>query len=57
MLFNVWINGQHSKTTVLADDMNDALDRFCALHGFIDHRHYCQEKEFEGSNINIESVY
>jgi hypothetical protein len=57
MLFNVWANGQHSKTTVIADDMNEALDRFCARHGFIDHADYCQEKELTDSDINIESVY
>jgi len=55
-LFNVWLDSQHSKTTIIANDMNEALDRFCVRHGFIDHADYCQEKGLEESNINIEQV-
>jgi hypothetical protein len=55
-LFNVWADGQHSKTTILANSMPDALDIFCARHGFIDHVYYCQEKQLTESNINIEEV-
>ena len=56
MLFNVWADGQHSKTTIIADSMNEALDIFCARHGFIDHADYCQEKGLEESNLNIQAV-
>ena len=55
-LFNVWHDAQHSKTTVRAQNMNEALDRFCARHGFVDHADYCQEKGLEESNLNIEQV-
>ena len=55
-LFNCWHDNQHSKTTIIADDMNHALDIFCARHGFIDHADYCQEKNLTESDINIESV-
>jgi hypothetical protein len=53
-LFNVWRDGQHSKTTILAHNMDDALDKFCQRHGFIDHADYCQEKGLADSDINIE---
>lgn len=56
-LFNVWHNAQRSKTTIMADSMNDALDIFCARHGFVDHADYCQEKQLSESNLNIEQVY
>jgi hypothetical protein len=36
--------------------MPDALDIFCARHGFIDHADYCQEKQLTESNINIQEV-
>lgn len=55
-LFNVWHDSQHSKTTIIANDMNEALDRFCAHHGFIDHADYCQEKGLNESDINIEGA-
>ena len=55
-LFNVWFNSDHSKTTIIADDMNIALDIFCARHGFIDHADYCQENNIDLSDINIEEV-
>jgi hypothetical protein len=55
-LFNVWHDAQHSKTTVIAFDMNDALDKFCARHGFVDHADYCQKKGLQESDINIEIV-
>ena len=61
-LFNVWVDGQRSKTTIIADSMPKALDIFCARHGFIDHADYCQEKgltEFNGGwveKINIQEV-
>lgn len=55
-LFNVWHDGQHSKTTIIATDMNQALDIFCARHGFIDHADYCQEKNISESDLNIEEV-
>jgi hypothetical protein len=55
-LFNIWHDAQHSKTTIIASDMNDALDKFCAQHGFIDHADYCQEKGLQESDINIEVV-
>jgi hypothetical protein len=54
MLFNVWADGQHSKTTIIADSIDEALDIFCARHGFVDHADYCQEKGLEESNLNIE---
>ena len=57
MLFNVWADGQHSKTTIIADSIDDALDIFCSRHGFIDHADYCQEKGLEESNLNIQAVY
>ena len=55
-LFNVWADGQHSKTTILTNSMPEALDIFCVRHGFIDHVYYCQEKQLTESNINIEEV-
>jgi hypothetical protein len=55
-LFNVWADGQHSKTTVMAADMNEALDIFCARNGFVDHADYCKEKQISDSDINIENV-
>lgn len=55
-LFNVWADGQHSKTTIMANSMPQALDIFCARHGFIDHADYCQEKGLTESNINIQEV-
>jgi hypothetical protein len=54
MLFNVWADGQNSKTTIIADSIDEALDIFCARHGFVDHADYCQEKGLEESNLNIE---
>jgi len=54
MLFNVWADGQHSKTTIIADSIDEALDIFCARHGFVDHADYCQEKGLQESNLNIE---
>ena len=56
MLFNIWADGQHSKTTIIAHDMNEALDRFCVLHGFVDHADYCQFKQITESNLNIQAV-
>jgi len=56
MLFNVWADGQHSKTTIIADSLPEALDLFCAHHGFIDHADYCQAKGLEESNLNIQAV-
>ena len=55
-LFNVWHDAQHSKTTIIANDMNQALDIFCSRHGFVDHADYCQEKGLAQSDINIQSV-
>jgi hypothetical protein len=55
-LFNIWVDGQHSKTTIFAHNMNEALDIFCAKHGFVDHVDYCQAKNLNESNINIEIV-
>ena len=57
MLFNVWANGQHSKTTIIADSIDDALDIFCSRHGFANHIDYCQEKGLEESDLNIQTVY
>ena len=56
MLFNIWADGQHSKTTIIADNMNEALDIFCARHGFVDHADYCRMKKITESNLNIEVV-
>ena len=55
-LFNVWADGQNSKTTIMAESMPQALDIFCARHGFVDHADYCQEKGLTESNINIQEV-
>lgn len=55
-LFNVWHDIQRSKTTIIAHDMNEALDRFCFRHGFVDHADYCQQKDLSESDINIEKV-
>ena len=57
-LFNVWHDAQHSKTTIIAADMNQALDIFCAQHGFIDYADYCQEKNIseDESDLNIQEV-
>jgi len=55
-LFNIWHDGQHSKTTIIAADMNQALDIFCSRHGFIDHSDYCQEKNLSESDLNIQEV-
>ena len=55
-LFNVWHDAQHSKTTIIATDMNQALNIFCARHGFIDHADYCQEKNISESDLNIQEV-
>ena len=56
MLFNIWEDGDYSKTTIIADNMNEALDRFCVLHGFVDHADYCRMKKITESNLNIEVV-
>jgi hypothetical protein len=56
MLFNIWADGQHSKTTVIADDMNEALDYFCVRHGFVDHADYCRSQNITESNLNIQAV-
>lgn len=55
-LFNIWHDGQHSKTTIIANNMNQALDIFCAQNGFIDHADYCQEKNISESDLNIEEI-
>ena len=55
-LFNVWHDAQHSKTTIMADNMSEALDIFCNHHGFIDHADYCEEKQLKESDLNIELV-
>jgi len=55
-LFNVWKDGQCGKTTVIANDMNDALDKFCQRWQYVDHADYCQEHELSESDLNIESV-
>jgi hypothetical protein len=55
-LFNIWHDAQHSKTTIIAADMNEALDIFCARWGFIDHADYCQEKNLVESDLNIQFV-
>lgn len=51
--FNIWSEGQHSVTTVIANDMNQALDIYCNHNGFIDHADYCQERAIEESDLNI----
>ena len=56
ILFNVWVDGEHSKTTVIADGMNEALDIFCQRKGLNDHADYCAWHDLEESNINIEEV-
>ncbi|WP_171907253.1 hypothetical protein [Burkholderia plantarii] len=56
-LFHVWRDGAASKTTVMAADMNEALDRFCARHGFVDHADYCQYQGIDESDINVEAVH
>ena len=53
MNFNVWADGQHGKTTIIAVGMNEALDIFCQRHGFIDYPDYCGEEKPE---LNIEEV-
>ncbi|GLZ23136.1 hypothetical protein [Burkholderia plantarii] len=55
-LFNVWRDGAAMKTTVMAADMDEALDRFCARHRFIDHADYCRHHGIEESDINVEAV-
>lgn len=55
-LFNVWFDSDHSVTTIIADDMNIALDIFCKSKGYIDHADYCFENDIELSGINIEEV-
>lgn len=55
-LFNVWHDAQHGKTTIMADNMNEALDIFCNHQGFIDHADYCEEKQLKESDLNIELV-
>ena len=55
-LFNVWHDAQHSKTTIIACDMNQALDIFCNRHGYIDHADSCQDKKISESDLNIEEV-
>ena len=54
MWFRVWIDGQHSKTEIPANSIDEALDIFCARHGFVDHADYCQYKGLEESDLNIE---
>ena len=56
MLFNIWHDAQHSKTTIIADNMNEALDIFCSRHGFVDHADYCKEKQLTESDLNIQAV-
>jgi hypothetical protein len=57
-LFNVWHDAQHSKTTIIATDIDQALDIFCARYGFTDHAEYCQEKNIseDESDLNIQEV-
>ncbi len=55
-LFNVWADGHRSKTTVIADTSSEALDCFCARHGFDDYADYCTTEEFQNTKINIEEV-
>ena len=55
-LFNVWFDSDHSKTTIIADDMNIALDIFCKRRGYTDHADYCFENDIDLSDINIEEV-
>lgn len=55
-LYNIWHDSQHSKTTVIAKNMTEALDIFCSRHGYIDHSDYCQEKKISESDLNIEEV-
>lgn len=55
-LFNIWHDSQRSKTTIIAANMNDALDIFCQRHGFVDHTDYCQEKDLSESDLNIQEV-
>ncbi len=50
-LFNVWRDRAAMKTTVVAADMDEALDRFCARHQFADHADYCQHHGLEESDI------
>ena len=56
MLFNIWHDAQHSKITIIADNMNEALDIFCSRLGFVDHADYCKEKQLTESDLNIQAV-
>lgn len=52
-LFNVWADGENLKTMVIADNMNEAIDKFCARRGFVDYADFVQETS---TDLNIESV-
>lgn len=52
-LYNVWANGQNSKTTVRAETEKQALDRFCEHNGFID---YCDYLLINKSDLNIQFI-
>ena len=56
MLVNVWHPAQHSKTTVIADNVPQALDAFCQRHGYADHADYCRRNELAKTNLNSEVV-
>ena len=51
--YEVWRDGQQSKTIVLATNIIDALDTFCQYDGFIDHSDYCHGKNIFESDLNV----
>ena len=51
--YEVWRDGQQSKTIVVATNIIEALDTFCQHEGFIDHIDYCQEKNIFESDLNV----
>lgn len=59
-LYNIWANGQHSKTTLQARTTEDALDLFCIHHGYasyLDYLWWCvRDGLVSPSPLNIETV-
>lgn len=55
-LFNVWATGQRAKTTIIASEADEAKDRFCQRHGYIDLRDYCVKAGVDMAFINVEQV-
>ncbi|SAI73139.1 Uncharacterised protein [Bordetella ansorpii] len=56
-LFNVWRHGAAMKTTVIAGNCQQAVDRFCQRHGYADHAEYCRQRRLAQTDIHVQAVY